>query len=251
MRYAIFSDVHSNYEALKKFLHQTDSLSDLNRICLGDVVGYSSRPNECVQMLRDRNIPIVMGNHDYAVYSIEERAKFNPVAAQVIEWQTHMLLPEHRKYLIDLPFTSEITDLISITHGDFSEPQEFSYVTNVYQARISMNAMPTPIGFFGHTHLPTIFIQYPDRPEGEDIPGMVVVKEHSVIYLDPNARYLINPGSIGQPRDGMRQASYVIFSLDDLCLTFHRYDYDYMAESNHILESKLPPSLAERILKGV
>lgn len=250
MRYAVFSDVHSNYEALKTFLIYTDSISDLQRICLGDIVGYSSRPNECIRLLLEREIPIVMGNHDYAVYSNEERSKFNPVASQVIEWQAQILLPEYRKFLIDLPLVLKINDMVSITHGDFSAPQDFLYVTAVNQARRSMNAMTTPIGFFGHTHIPAVFVQYPGRPDGEDVSGKVIQKDQSVLYLDPSARYLINPGSLGQPRDGFPQSSFAILNMDDLSLAFHRFDYNYLAESKHILDTKLPAMLADRIREG-
>lgn len=250
MRYAVFSDVHSNYEALKTFLIHTDSIPDLERICLGDIVGYSSRPNECIHLLREREIPIVMGNHDCAIYSNDERSKFNPVANQVIEWQSQILIPDYRKFLFDLPLVYQVNDLISIAHGDFSSPQDFLYVTAVNQARRSMNAMTTPIGFFGHTHIPTVFVQYPERPHGEDITGKVVQKDQAVLYLDPNARYLINPGSLGQPRDGTPQSSFVILNTDDLSLTFHRFEYNYMAETKHILDMKLPAMLADRIIEG-
>lgn len=250
MKYAVFSDIHSNYEALKTFLLFTDSIPNLKRLCLGDIVGYSTRPNECIRLLVEREIPLIMGNHDCAIYSEEERSKFNPLALKVIDWQAQILLPEYRKLLVDLPLTRQINDLISITHGDFSSPTEFLYITTVNQARRSMNAMPTPIGFFGHTHIPMIFTQYPDNPEGQDVTCQIVKKANYTYYLDPHARYLINPGSLGQPRDGEPRASFVILDTSGLSLTFLRYEYDYLTESQRIRDAKLPLMLADRILEG-
>jgi predicted phosphodiesterase len=250
MKYAVFSDIHSNYEALKTFLVQTDSASNLKRICLGDVVGYAARPNECIRLLIERDIPIIMGNHDYAIYSTEERIKFNDNALRVIEWHAQILLPEYRKMLVELPFSRKIGKLLSFTHADFSEPEKFHYVTTNDEAHVSMNSMPTPIGFFGHTHIPVVFTQFPDRENGDDIQCKIIKKSNHTLYLDQSARYMINPGSIGQPRDKDPKASFVVFDDEDLSVTFYRYNYNKKAESDCIRLAKLPHKLADRILVG-
>ncbi|MGC9326645.1 MAG: metallophosphoesterase family protein [Candidatus Hinthialibacter sp.] len=252
MKYAIFSDVHSNYEALKTFLNYIDSNPKPQLICLGDMTGYSSRPNECIQWLLERETPWVMGNHDYAVFCEKERENFNSFALDVIEWQAGVLLPEYLDVLKSLPFTLQINKIASITHSDFSAPKEFLYVNSSEEAKKSMNAMPTPLGFFGHTHIPVVYTQPADSSdiEGKDI-GMICVEENEfTLNLDESFRYLVNPGSIGQPRDGDPRSSFVIWDAEKKQLIFRRLEYDYRAESQHMRDANIPSMLAERILEG-
>ncbi|MBN2326905.1 MAG: metallophosphoesterase family protein [Candidatus Omnitrophica bacterium] len=250
MKYAIFGDVHSNYEALTTFLAYIDSNPGLQPICVGDIAGYSSRPNECIQFLLERKTPWAAGNHDYAMFCEKERENFNIFALEVIEWQAGVLLPEYLAVLENLPFTLQIDESASITHSDFSAPKEFLYVTDLEEAAASMNAMPTPLGFFGHTHIPVVYTQPADPSKKEGIDIIHVEGDEFALPLDDGLRYLVNPGSLGQPRDGDPRSSFVIWDAEERRLTFRRLEYDNRAEYRHMLEAKIPSMLAERILEG-
>lgn len=155
MRYAIFGDIHSNIEALQVFFKEIDKHTDIVPVCLGDIVGYSSSPNECVQLIRERNIPVVMGNHDMALFDPGLKVTFNPSARTAIEWQTKHITPENMAYLKKLPYTLNIGRLFSITHSDFSCPSAFSYVNTIHDSLLSFAAMKTRVGFFWaypHSH---------------------------------------------------------------------------------------------------
>ncbi|MEW6236373.1 MAG: metallophosphoesterase family protein [Candidatus Omnitrophota bacterium] len=250
MKYAIFSDIHSNWEALKKYIAHTSGLG-LKWICLGDVVGYASHPNECIQLLREHNIPVLMGNHDSALLKAFERRKFNLLARSAIEWHAKEVTPANRQWLGELPLGAIYQKLFSVTHADFSSPGDFPYIITAQDAQRSLAAMKTIIGFYGHTHIPMVFAEDPKKAPGEE--GRIVIRQIRGIKkfaLQTGKRYLINPGSLGQPRDGDPRMSYVIFDTDEMTVSYQRLEYDYHLESKSILEAKLPPQLAERLLVG-
>lgn len=251
MKYAIFSDVHSNLEALRQFFAKIDTIPHLKPICLGDIVGYASHPNECIQMLCERNIPVLRGNHDAAVSKIWERKKFNSLAKAAIDWHKKQITPIWKQYLKQLPRTLVVNHTFSLTHADFSSPELFLYVTTASAAKKSFKAMKTKIGFFGHTHLPMIFIEDPLKGDDEDDKVVCrLIRGAKKMQLQKEKRYMINPGSLGQPRDGDPRMSFVVFDDNELTVSFHRLEYDCHQESKSILEAKLPKELAERILVG-
>ncbi len=252
MKYVIFADVHSNYEALKTFFLYTDHFSgNIKRVCLGDVAGYSAQPNECLRLLLKRNIPIIMGNHDYGVIHLNERRDtFNEVAKQAILWQSRIISDANKRILVELPYLLSFDGLFSAVHGDYTNPKEFNYVSTIEEAQNSMSAMKTPIGFVGHTHIPSIYIENPGE-NGEDRFIYIKIEDNNrVFYLDENRRYLINPGSLGQPRDGNPRASFVLFNSDEMSLKFYRMSYNIKQEALRIRSAKLPELLADRIQHG-
>lgn len=247
MKYAIFSDVHSNLNALTELFHRLENDPEVLPVCLGDVVGYASKPRECLRFLHERDVPMVMGNHDYAFNHDEELVRFNEYAKAAILWQRTQLTETDAKILSQLPFTIEFDGLFSVAHADFSNPPGFIYVIDQYTARMSFASMNTPIGFIGHTHVPFVVAFDPDT---KAIDFYSIEKLDISISLDPKLSYLINPGSVGQPRDGDPRGSYLLFDTDCLSVSFHRFDYNYEDESQRILDARLPASLAERIQFG-
>lgn len=251
MKYCLFSDVHSNYEALKTFLDFTDNLPDLKRVCLGDVAGYGSSPNECIEMLAERHIPVVMGNHDYGLLYPKERDQFNFEARIAIEWQESIIKQGNLKLVSSYPFTLRINKWISVTHSNFSVPADFTYITHPRQALYSFTALKTEIGFFGHTHIPALFSDEPHQSVDNRVKCELIKGNQRKYYMDFGKRYLINPGSLGQPRDNDARSSYVIIDLYENTVTFLRMIYDIQKESRRMKELNLPFGLAERILVGV
>lgn len=249
MKYVIFGDVHSNIEALNVFFKEIDMLVDVQLVCLGDIAGYSSSPNECMQLIRERDIPIVMGNHDSALFTPAVKSTFNSVASAAIEWQMKVINPSHLTFLKTLPYTLTVGKLFSVTHSDFSCPSIFSYVSTLQDSLLSFAAMKTRIGFFGHTHIPMVYTQ--ERKYGI----LTKVRSEKVngsweLKLEKGNQYLINPGSIGQPRDGNTRGAYVIFDVDRMVLRFCRFPYNCKREAKRILDANLPSYLADRLLIG-
>ncbi len=252
MIYIIFSDIHSNLEALNTLIQATKNIPNSQWICLGDVVGYASHPNECIQLLRRYNIPTVIGNHDYALLHTSERRKFNQLALEAIYWQLKIIKNVHNTFIKELPFTRQFGEEFSVTHSDFSSPSNFFYVDNVYAAEKSFKAMMSPMGFFGHTHLPMIFEEEPGQ-NGRLCPRITMqsIQGKRMIHLKRDRRYLINPGSIGQPRDGDPRLSFVVFDSKEMVVTFQRMNYNIEHESERMIEAQLPIELAERIKVGL
>ncbi len=254
MKYIIFSDVHSNLEALETFLALTDRQDDWRLICLGDVVGYGACPNECLDQLRERKIPILMGNHEKAIWDEEERESFNRYARTAVEWQINILTLSNQSFLRELPYTEDISDengnAFSITHADFFDPPLFLYLTSLQSAGYSFTAMERDIGFFGHTHLPGVFIETLEETSNERFSYTVIRGTDYKLFLEENHRYLFNPGSIGQPRDFDNRASYLIFDSDEMSVMWRRVSYKVQIESDRIHRAQLPAFLAERIQIG-
>ncbi len=246
MKYVIFGDIHSNYEALKTFFLLTDPLKNIQRICLGDIVGYAAHPNECLEMIHRREIPTVMGNHEYAIINPVERETFNHIARTAIEWQYSQLTRIHCNLIGQYPYVLPIDDLFTVTHADFHTPETFSYLNSEEDARFSFAELDTQIGFFGHTHLPMIFIEDHDR----QIECLPIYGNSESLPLEEGKRYLINPGSLGQPRDGNCRAAYAMLDSEEMTITFHRIDYDIEKEMESIKDADLPEILADRLKIG-
>jgi len=251
VKYIIFSDVHSNLEALQTFLTSTDNEIDSIRLCLGDMVGYGSSPNECLDLVHERDIPVVMGNHDYALIDDgSEKQTFNWLAREAIEWQSTIIRQDNLERIRKYPFVQKIDSMVSICHSSFHYPSEFIYLFSPNQARASFSELKTHIGFFGHTHLPTVFVEHDSSDSYNSVTTEFVKGDNHVIQLNSEKRYLINPGSIGQPRDGDSRASFVILDTEKQSCTFRRMLYDSETESQRMLNLNLPETLARRILIG-
>jgi predicted phosphodiesterase len=245
VRYLVFSDIHSNIEAFEKFLGQKKVKNVDKILFLGDLVGYGPDPDGVIGHFREMpNLRAVRGNHDKVIADLESSALFNPAAAFSAEWSKLKIAPANFQFLKKLPKGPQVIDrFITICHG--STFDEDYYVFSQFEATESFRFMETSIGFFGHTHFPIIYYL---RNEKLDV---VPLTENTRIKLDRNTRYLINPGSIGQPRDKNPAPSYVIFDSVKMEISFNRFTYDVSRTQKKIREAGLPELLASRLEAGV
>ena len=245
MRYGIIADVHSNLEALRAVLDILKE-EDIDRfLCLGDIVGYGASPNECVEQIRRLKSEVVIGNHEWGVLHPEILPFFNPVARQAIEWTRKELSWENLKYLSGLEVVKE-NELFSMVHSSLYEPTGWHYIFSAEKAELSFSRMRGMICFFAHSHQAVIYSKYrQERCRGFAFP------EGGEMFIEEDHRYLINPGGVGQPRDGNPQASFAIYDTELKKVEIRRCDYDIDKAKQKILKAGLPSFLAERLAYGV
>lgn len=238
MRYAVLSDIHANWEALKATLDYLQSEKIDETWVLGDVVGYGANPEECLAWAFEKADVFVAGNHEKAVVNPEILEWFSGDARQAIEWTTVILTAAARKKLEELAY-QHLTGSATLVHGSPDQPEEFRYLFSFEDARPSFRALQTPLGFIGHTHLPSLF---------KESTGLAAYLRAGLYGLNREERYLLNPGSVGQPRDRDPRLSFGIF--DDTLWTFQivRLKYDNETAANKIRQAGLPTNLAERLL---
>jgi len=245
MRYLIVSDIHSNLEALEKLLN-LKKVKNVDKILfLGDLVGYGANPNEVIEIFMNlKNTSYIRGNHDKVIAGIESSSLFNPVAAFSAEWSRNNISEKNLEFLKDIEIGPKIVDHFStICHG--STFDEDYYVFSIFDASEAIKFMETSIGFFGHTHFPVMYLL---RNNKIDI--VPFVKE-TKIKLDPNTKYFINPGSLGQPRDKIPRPSFIIYDSDKKELLFQRFSYSIKKTQKKIRDAGLPDVLATRLEVGV
>jgi predicted phosphodiesterase len=245
MKYIIFSDIHSNLEAFGKFLTLKRVETSDKLLFLGDLVGYGSNPDEVINLFKKlKNTYSVRGNHDKVVAEIESSSFFNPVAAFSAEWNKNQITESNKKFLKNLKKGPIIVDhFITICHG--STFDEDYYVFSIFEAKESFRFMTTSIGFFGHTHFPIIYLLRNGKID------TVPLTKNTKIKLDPNTKYLINPGSIGQPRDKNPNSSFIILDSSKKEIIFQRYTYNIKKTQKKIRDAGLPEMLANRLETGV
>jgi predicted phosphodiesterase len=239
MKYAIIADIHGNLEAFQVVLNDIKSQKAANIVCLGDVVGYNANPKECLQIVREMNIPCVKGNHDEYCSSDDTLDGFNPNAADAVHWTRAQLSAEERQWLRDLKYTRMIASF-SIVHATLDAPQRWGYVFDKLAAAASFPYQTTPVCFFGHTHVPVAFMRDTAVRGGT----------YSKFKIDPAKKYFVNVGAVGQPRDNNPRAAYVIYDLDTGTIELRRLDYDIAAAQKKIRDAGLPERLAERLEFG-
>jgi predicted phosphodiesterase len=232
MRFAIISDIHSNYEALTKALEIIDAKNISEIICLGDIVGYGASPNECVEIVRERCSIILKGNHDEAAAQPELKATFTALARTAIIWTHKELEKENLLFLSELPYRGKKNDILFV-HAAPKNPAAWEYIATEEQAVEQFKSFVEKICFIGHTHTPIIF--------GRE-------KETKTITV--NDRYIINVGSIGQPRDGNPMLSFGIFDTDSWEFELVRSKYDIEAAVKKVLQKGLPEELGFRLRYG-
>jgi predicted phosphodiesterase len=247
MRYLILSDIHSNLEALEAVLRASSAQRYEAVLVLGDLVGYGADPNAVVDRVRGLSpVAIVRGNHDKVAAGLDDAEDFNPMAKSAAHWTRDALTPETLRYLRDLPVGPTIVDdMIEICHG--SPLDEDLYVVADIDAARSIAVARTQICLFGHTHVAVIARMDDERrleiaaPQGHpEFPTTIAAE----------SKYLINPGSVGQPRDGDARAAYAIADLDKKVVTLYRVAYPIEAAQKKILDAGLPPMLAYRLGMG-
>ncbi|MEN8154364.1 MAG: metallophosphoesterase family protein [Acidobacteriota bacterium] len=245
MKYLIFSDIHSNLEAFEKLLTLKTAKDTDKILFLGDLVGYGADPNKTISIFRKLNgVHAIRGNHDKVVSNLESSALFNPVAAFSAEWSKVQLSDDNRDFLKNLKKGPMMVDhFITICHG--STFDEDYYVFSIFEAVESFKFMKTSIGFFGHTHFPIIYLKRNDKI------NVVPLSKDIKIKLDPNTQYLINPGSVGQPRDKNPNSSFIVYDSDKREIKFQRFEYNLKKTQKKIREAGLPELLASRLESGV
>jgi predicted phosphodiesterase len=239
MKYGIFSDIHGNLEALESVLEGLDDVEQY--ICIGDLVGYGANPNECIEEVKKLNPLIVAGNHDYAAAEQDDIELFNPYAKEAILWTRRTLLTAHKEYLMTLPLV-EKHDRFRIVHATPHTPRKWQYVFTLSEARACFQFFKEQICFIGHSHIPFVVVQ-----DGE---GNFSSYHKSVIKLEPNKRYLINVGSVGQPRDGNWQSCSVIFESEKREVRIKRLPYNLKETQRKMKKAGLPSVLIERLSVG-
>lgn len=241
MRYAIFSDIHSNLEALNSVLEACKKESVDKYLCIGDVVGYASNPKECIDLIRNTAMVTMAGNHDWAAVNLFSTDYLNPAAREAIFWTRRNLDEERRYFLESLELVFKNEHLI-LVHSSLNSPEEFNYMVDTYIAQESFMLMESNICFIGHTHVHGVFIQ--------DKNGKVTYRSDYNTNIKPLEKYIVNVGSVGQPRDNNPKASYCIFDTDKKEVRIKRVAYDIEAARNKIINARLPVSLGDRLLSG-
>lgn len=243
MRIAVIADIHSNLEALQAVIGRIHALNVDETVCLGDIVGYNANPNECVDILRKDKILSVLGNHDACASGLEEPHRFNELARRAAFWTRAHLTEENRAFLMDLPRETSRHGCF-LFHGSINDTNR--YILSRHDARDNFQSLAglpggLKLGLFGHTHVSTAFI---------DHSGALSEELSLDLSLSPGKRYLINPGSVGQPRDRDPRASFLVYDLDDRTVRSFRVEYDVKRCQDRILQAGLPPRLAERLEWG-
>jgi len=244
MKIAIISDIHANLEAFEAVLAEIESIAPDEIYCLGDIVGYNANPNECAELIRKKNIPSIMGNHDRVACGLEEPLFFNPSAKKAILWTRGKLNEENRKFLRELPQNLSMKGIVLLAHGSPRDPDEYIYSETTASNCLNYMENNNPavkVCLFGHTHYRSIFFSGKHEAQKE---GMRTFK------LNPYGKYLVNPGSVGQPRDGSSAASFIIYDEATFSVTYHPVKYDIEKTAGKIRQEDLPESLAERLFHG-
>ncbi len=241
MRIGILSDVHSNLESLQAVLDACEKEQIDEYVCLGDTVGYGANPNECVTLIRDLTGHLVAGNHDQGVTGDTSISYFNDAAKKAVAWSKRIMSKEHLRFLSSLPLTLEYHGMLFV-HSTPSFPEEWKYIVSIDNAMHEFAFFEQRCCFVGHSHQPGVFSINDDHEMGSSI-------DESLQCIETK-RYIINAGSVGQPRDGDPRASYVIFDTETKRLTFRRIAYDIATCQEKILRAGLPPFLAQRLEMG-
>jgi predicted phosphodiesterase len=232
MKIAIISDIHGNLEALTTAFQIIQSRGIKEIFCLGDIVGYGADPGACIDLLASHHVRAVAGNHDRALFDRHVLMCFNRNAKYAIEWTLQHLTETHKEYLHSLPFVMTEGEC-TFVHASPLQPEEWDYMMSYRDAASAFPAFSTPICWIGHTHVPEIF--------AEDVTGEP---------LERGKRFIVNVGSIGQPRDHDNRLSFCIFDTEDWNLEHIREPYDITAARKKIIDAGLPRWLGDRLANG-
>jgi predicted phosphodiesterase len=248
MRYLIFSDIHGNLEALNALLKFIQKRKIDHYICLGDLVGYGASPNETIQKVRNlKPLSIIRGNHDKAVSGADSIETFNPIAAAAIHWTQMKIVKKNADFLAHLKKGPQVVhEQFTICHG--SPFDEDYYIFGEFDAAEAFDYLKLPLCFFGHTHFPFVYTSASGRTGVE---GTFMEGNSNEVKLERGLTYLVNPGSVGQPRDRNPRAAFAIYDSDARTIRFHRIDYDIEDSKKKIYKENLPPALAERLSLGI
>lgn len=242
MRILVLSDVHANYTALEAVLQEAGQVDET--WCLGDLVGYGPDPNLVVEEFRSLpNLTCMLGNHDVAVIGRMPLAAFNGDARRSLNWTLNVLNADNMDFLRTLPDTTSVRGDVTLTHGSPRDPI-WEYVLNTLSARLNFEHFDTPFCFVGHSHIQSLF----QLDEKNDRVSMALARVGQPMPLQPRA--IVNPGSVGQPRDHDPRAAYAIFDTDSRMWEARRVQYDIDAVQQRVRQAGLPERHATRLAEG-
>jgi diadenosine tetraphosphatase ApaH/serine/threonine PP2A family protein phosphatase len=239
LRYAVFSDIHGNLDALMAVFAAMESEGIDVPVCLGDIVGYGPEPVECLREVQKRGSIVVAGNHDFAVTGKVSTSNFNVLAREAILWTRNHLSREDLEYLSGLPLVLHL-DGLDVVHGTLYAPELFDYLQTSYDAYLSMERMRAPICFVGHSHVPVALV----------LDEIISYNLDPVVTVPPGGKVIVNVGSVGQPRDRDPRASFIIYDTESQTATRHRVHYDIDAVFSKVQAAGLPLALGERLRMG-
>jgi len=240
MRYGIFSDIHSNLEALDAVLDAFKNEAIDRFICVGDIVGYGPDPSRCIQKIRALGCKLIAGNHDRAASGRMETTNFSVYAEQAIVWTKNVISNEERNFLKSLEIEYVNSDLCAV-HASYEDPESFNYVYQIGDALQTFRFMPGNVCFIGHTHIPAVF-----KFKAETA---LMLKQERVI-IEPRMKYIFNVGSVGQPRDGINLAGFCVFDTKKKLVEFRRIGYNINRVKEKIRKRGLAEFLAVRLGQG-
>ena len=239
MKAAIISDIHSNLEALQAIIKDIKKRRIKNTFCLGDLVGYGANPNECVEITLNEAKIIVAGNHDWAVLEKTDISAFNPVAAEAVCWTQENISKIRLNKLSKFKLTETINSIL-LVHATPQTPKQWDYLFSLDEFRKQYKFFKTQVCFVGHSHIPNAAFQeangYTD-----------FLRDNSFPLID-NRKYIVNVGSVGQPRDLDPRTCYAIFDGNKKSIEIIRLDYNIPLAQQKIIDAGLPEVLADRLL---
>lgn len=238
MIYAILSDVHANLEALTVCLEEIDRIKPDRLICLGDLVDYCAEPNVIVDIIKQRCDVVILGNHDEGQFNYNSVEGYTENAFLSSVYTRTIIEPRHVEYFRTLPYTHTENNILFV-HASPCMPESYKYVLKIESAVQNFKFFTEQICFIGHSHKPVIY--------EESVNGVCEVKAEK---LDPTARYIINVGSVGQPRDGNPKLSFGVFDTEKFKYRNVRLDYDIKSASEKIIKEGLPEYLSSRLFEG-
>ncbi|MEI6034889.1 MAG: metallophosphoesterase family protein [Verrucomicrobiae bacterium] len=240
MRIAIFGDIHANLHALQAVLADAQEQKCTHYVCMGDVVGYNAFPRECLDIVRSLDCPVVKGNHDEQASMIGIQEGFNALAEEAMNWTRDQLPDADKEWLRALRLQRQVRDF-TIVHATLDTPHKWGYVFNQLDAAASFSYQHTSVCFIGHTHAPKAYVR-----DG----SVRTIPLDQNLQIQPGKKFLINAGSVGQPRDGDWRASYCIYDTAANEVALSRIEYDIEAAQKAIVDVGLPLKLAERLAVG-
>jgi diadenosine tetraphosphatase ApaH/serine/threonine PP2A family protein phosphatase len=242
MRIAIISDIHANVEALEATLADIETRTIDEIVCLGDIVGYGANPNECIALVNKHCPIILLGNHDAAAVGKLSTQHFNIHAKVAIDWTTEHLSRKSKTFLESLPLRKHFNDNTYV-HSTPYEPQMWYYITSLEEAAFNFQFFDTTSCFVGHTHIPIIIVLDEKRE-------LYVHQDTKIDFADANARYLINVGSVGQPRDHTPECCYGIVDTEQRRYIARRVAYDIQKTQAKMRKIHMPEFLVTRLQEG-
>ncbi|MCK5305625.1 MAG: metallophosphoesterase family protein [Candidatus Omnitrophica bacterium] len=241
MKYAIIADIHANLEAFLAVEEDLKKETVDKYICLGDIVGYGANPIECMDAAGAMFDVIIAGNHDYAVCGLFDLSLFNPYARKSVEWTIAVVGEKEKNLLKTLTLTKELENF-TIVHGSLYHPDEFNYILNLKEAAKTFDKLRQKICFIGHSHSPAIIIKdYENKIDYHKITETTILKD---------SQYIINVGSVGQPRDGDPRACYCVYDSVEKTVKIKRVEYAVSRAQEKIIKAGLPQFLATRLGGG-